>query len=766
MATEYRITSEVYVVPSDGFLILYAPLKGVVASVNNSAAALLRDLSLGRPRTTSPQEETVLKPLAEMGIVNGPPDMELTVHEHKQFAPTCVSLYLTDACNLRCPYCYAHGGSNPNPVRIDLAAAKAGIDYVASNALRDGANGFVVNFHGAGEPTLAWKELTSLVEYAKTKAATLGSRVSITTCTNGVLSPERARWLAENTDAAAVSLDGLPRDHNMLRPKPDGSGSFADVAQTLSIFGEADMLYSIRATITDSNVHTMCEMVRFFTDTFNAAELQFDPVLVTGRCHETGCRPSGEQTYAEEFMRACDIADKAGCKLGFSVLSFTALRTFYCCSVSEGFAVTHNGDVTACFESCSPDHPFADLFVYGRFDSSTGCFQIDHEKLARLRRRHVHNLPLCRNCFCKYVCAGDCPMNSLRLGKALEEGGGRCALTQSIASYRLGTLVAPPGARVFRRFLPEACGDFSLHGFEATPTAEPPVLHDLRQLRVHECNYMQPPPPEQAARELISAANASYRKRDFERALSRYDKAVEVQPDNGDARNNRGLCLHKLGRCREAIQDFAAAIRINPRSPAYHLNLGKVRLATGDATSAIDAFEAALRLDSDYVEARYNKAWALLDLGMIAEALAVLSAVSEGSDCASAAHALRAVADPPPESSSTVASTGEPLVGVSEHDWILRLNRDVLDGGLDGMPEAARAEFSLALRDLSVEQFAQARSRFASVVDMCPHSPLPHLAAAMACLGENRKDEADREMGLYEGLLRTGRESREALGAR
>jgi uncharacterized protein len=766
MATEYTITSEIFVVPSDGFLILYAPLKGVVASVNHSAAALLRDLSLGRPRTTSPQEETVLKSLAKMGIVNGPPDMELTVHEHKQFAPTCVSLYLTDACNLRCPYCYAHGGSNPNPVRIDLAAAKAGIDYVASNAIRDDANGFVVNFHGAGEPTLAWKELTSLVEYAKTRAATLGSRVSITTCTNGVLSPEHARWLAENTDAAAVSLDGLPQDHDLLRPKPDGSGSFADVARTLGIFDESDMLYSIRATITDSNVHTMCEMVRFFNDSFNAAELQFDPVLLTGRCHETGCRPAGEDVYAEEFMRASDIAEKSGCKLGFSVLSFTALRTFYCCSVSEGFAVTHNGEVTACFESCSRDHPFADLFVYGRFDPSTGAFQIDHDKLARLRRRHVHSLSLCRNCFCKYVCAGDCPMNSLRLGKALEEGGGRCALTQSIALYRLGKLVAPPSAHVSRPFLSDAPADFSLQGFEGTPTAEPPMLHVLRQLRVHECNYMRPPPPEQAARELISAGNASYRQRDFGRALRRYDKALEAQPGNPDARNNRGLCLHKLGQCRQAIEDFAAAIRSNPRIPSYHLNMGKVRLADGDAPGAIEAFDTALQLDPSYAEAQYNKGWALLDLGMVAEALGVLSHVSEDSECASAADALRTVAAPSPASNPKGETTGEPLVGVSEHDWILRLNRDILNGGLDDMPEATRAEFSLALRDLSVEQFAQARSRFASVVDMCPHSPLPHLAAAMACLGDNREDEADREMALYEGLLSTAHAAREALGTR
>ena len=41
----YRVTSEVFVVPHEDLLILYAPLKGVVAAINEATAALLRDLA-------------------------------------------------------------------------------------------------------------------------------------------------------------------------------------------------------------------------------------------------------------------------------------------------------------------------------------------------------------------------------------------------------------------------------------------------------------------------------------------------------------------------------------------------------------------------------------------------------------------------------------------------------------------------------------------------------------------------------------------------
>ena len=126
--------------------------------------------------------------------------------------------------------------------------------------------------------------------------------------------------------------------------------------------------------------------------------------------------------------------------IGFSCLSFTALKTFYCCAVSDGFAVTHDGYVTACFESCGPDHPYADQFMYGRFNEERGEFELERERLAPLRRRNVHNLEWCRDCFCKYMCAGDCPIHSLKMGYGMERGV-RCEITQMIARHRLATLV-------------------------------------------------------------------------------------------------------------------------------------------------------------------------------------------------------------------------------------------------------------------------------------------------------------------------------------
>jgi uncharacterized protein len=439
-SSDYRVTSELFVVPHDGMLILYAPLKGVVAQMNQPTASLLRDLMRGQDFELSPDEQDVLRPLEKLGLINGPPDLRLTVHEKGEFCPVHVTLFLTDGCNLRCVYCYANGGDNPRPATIPLEAARAGIDFVAENARRKNADAFSVGFHGAGEPTVAWDAYTELVRYAQDKGRQMGLRVSCATCTNGVMSEQHARWIAQNTQAATVSVDGLPHHHDLHRPKAGGGGSFADVRRTLKIFDEMGFFYAIRATITEHNVGSMAEMVEFLDDEFHPGDLQFDPLIIAGRCHASGCRGPADEVYVAQYLRAYQAARQRNRMVGFSCLSFTALKTFYCCAVSDGFCVTHDGYVTACFESSGPDRPFANVFLYGRYDLQRHAFDLDLEKLKKLQGRHVYNMPYCKDCFCKYMCCGDCLIHSLKTGIGMGRGA-RCAITQTIARHRLWRVV-------------------------------------------------------------------------------------------------------------------------------------------------------------------------------------------------------------------------------------------------------------------------------------------------------------------------------------
>lgn len=441
-SVEYRLTCEAFVVPRKGSFILYAPLKGVVAKLNPAAVILLNRIRSGEKFALSGDQKNFLENLVRCDVVNGSPDPRLDVEEGKPFVPTHTTLFLTNACNLRCVYCYANGGSALHPKVIPSRAARAAIDRVSENAAAKGMTAFSVGLHGAGEPTVAWDRYQEVATYADGRAAELGLQASICTATNGVMPEARARWVVEHTDAATVSVDGMAEVHDVQRPTAGGGPSFQAVERTMRVFDELKFSYAIRATITRLNVTRMAAMVEYFDDNFAASDLQFDPLLYAGRCLHTGWEPAEEEEFITEFNKAYDVARSRGRILGFSSVSFSGLKSYFCCACSDGFAVTHDGHVTACFEAFAPEQPFADRFVYGRFDDATGTFDLDVGKLGALRKRHVYNLDYCRDCFCKYMCCGDCPMHVLqRAARTGEKDGLRCRSVQGVAAHRLGVIV-------------------------------------------------------------------------------------------------------------------------------------------------------------------------------------------------------------------------------------------------------------------------------------------------------------------------------------
>ena len=123
-----------------------------------------------------------------------------------------------------------------------------------------------------------------------------------------------------------MSADGLPEFHDRLRPKSNGDGSFADLRRTLAVFDESGFFYAIRATITEHNVRSMAEMVEFFDDNFHVGDLQFDPLIVSGRCADSGCQPPPDEVYVQEYIRAYETARRRNRMVGFSCLSFTSLQ--------------------------------------------------------------------------------------------------------------------------------------------------------------------------------------------------------------------------------------------------------------------------------------------------------------------------------------------------------------------------------------------------------------------------------------------------------
>ncbi|KAL7087559.1 hypothetical protein ACP275_13G074700 [Erythranthe tilingii] len=81
--------------------------------------------------------------------------------------------------------------------------------------------------------------------------------------------------------------------------------------------------------------------------------------------------------------------------------------------------------------------------------------------------------------------------------------------------------------------------------------------------------------------ELKKMGNDSYRKGNFEEALSLYDKAIALSPGNAAYHFNRSAALMALRRLSEAARECEEAIRLDPGYARAHHRLGSLLLSLG-----------------------------------------------------------------------------------------------------------------------------------------------------------------------------------------
>ena len=88
-----------------------------------------------------------------------------------------------------------------------------------------------------------------------------------------------------------------------------------------------------------------------------------------------------------------------------------------------------------------------------------------------------------------------------------------------------------------------------------------------------------------------------YQFEQYEEAVKAYDRAIQLDPNEGTAFNNKGFILNKLGRYEEALVALDEAIRLNSRSIQSFSNKGDALSNLDRYAEALQAYEKALELD-------------------------------------------------------------------------------------------------------------------------------------------------------------------------
>jgi uncharacterized protein len=439
-ACNLPVNSNLFVIERNGAdtYFLYSPLNRKVGVINASGVNTLNKFFNRQP--LSEKENNYITELYKNKFLN---DHELKTPafpDNFEFIPHEVTLFTTSRCNLRCRYCYAEAGKKN--IDMDFDVAQAAVDLVARNAGYAGLPQFAVGFHGGGEPTMAWQLLTAIVEYAKKTAEKKGLDVELFAATNGMLNREQREYIVRNFTGLNVSFDGPADIQDFYRPTLHGSGSFAVVRDNLKFFDDHGFSYGIRATVTDKNVCRLVEMTEWFKSEFNPDFLHVEPVWQCGRCLTTGEHAPSDDDFLHYFTLAYRKAEETGLNLVYSGLRIDSLLSKFCAAPGDGFNVLPEGIVTSCYEITERNDPKAELFHYGCYSSETQMFVFDRAKIERLKQYSVEHLDFCRNCFCKWHCAGDCISKVFGAGASfVHEGSPRCKLNRNLTLLQLEKMI-------------------------------------------------------------------------------------------------------------------------------------------------------------------------------------------------------------------------------------------------------------------------------------------------------------------------------------
>ncbi len=347
------------------------------------------------PMLPAVQVEDALHELALTGLIRP----VQRAGEHGKHTTLTVWLHLTEACNLRCPYCYVR----KSPRRMDEATARLAIKRVARIAAEHGYRRLQLKYAG-GEPTLNFEVLKAAHSYASALTAELGLELEAVLLTNGVaLTEAMLDFIADEGIRLSVSLDGGPKEHDRLRASQDYEATYERVIANVDKALQRGLIPHVSITVTALNLHGITDAVRFAIE----RELPFNLNFYRA----TGGENSGLAPGAEALIAVMEqVLDLLGNELDRIPYPLTGIldRTHFdiphnrvCSAGLHYLAVDTRGGIAPCH------------MLLGRHSLESNAadpLRELQERWGQAFNPPVETLAECQSCLWRFTCAGGCPL--------------------------------------------------------------------------------------------------------------------------------------------------------------------------------------------------------------------------------------------------------------------------------------------------------------------------------------------------------------------
>ncbi len=331
-------------------------------------------------------------------------------------------LHVTNACNLRCTYCYLEKSA----AEMDASTGRAAVEAVFRAAVRHRFRAVKLKYAG-GEPLLNFGLIRALHDHARRLADRTGLALSAVVLSNGVdLKDAVLDWLCENRIRLMVSLDGIGPAHDAQRVFADGRGSFEYVARNIDRALDRGIRPYLSVTVTAYNVDHLAPVVRF--------ALARDLLFNLNFYRENACM------LAQTALQAQNQRIISGMRQAFDVIrahlpqgnvmgglvdrtSFNTPHNYPCGAGRNYLVIDQGGQIARC--QMQIQHPVSDIWA--------------DDPLTDVREHPdgFQNIPAqekqsCQDCPWQNWCAGGCPLLTYSASGRNDEPSPYCSVYKAL----------------------------------------------------------------------------------------------------------------------------------------------------------------------------------------------------------------------------------------------------------------------------------------------------------------------------------------------
>jgi uncharacterized protein len=350
-------------------------------------------------------------------------------------------LLLTDACNLRCRYCFVEGAMSGSHIfsEMSIETAIRGINIFAEclkkNPLDTPIENPTIIFYG-GEPLLNKRAfLAALGEVTRLKAlGQLPPATSVSIITNAtIIDDDVLKAISVNNVSVAVSIDGPREIHDANRVFTNKQGTFTEVVRNFRRLQEAGINPSISCTINPWNVDSLQEIFRWMISELKIKGLGFNLLVDLPEIAQSN------EAYAKkatDSIIACyQIAREKGIyedRIMRKVNAFItkSLHLADCGGYGNQIVIAPNGRIGPCHGFMSSER-----YWPGHVDNQS-FNPFEDTVFVEWSKRSPFNISKCHSCYAIGICGGGCAYNAeLKHGNIWDIDSNFCVHTKTILEW-------------------------------------------------------------------------------------------------------------------------------------------------------------------------------------------------------------------------------------------------------------------------------------------------------------------------------------------